>query len=88
MMDEQTKTQFKWKFYRLTIELNIIVLLVAVSVLVFFIVHSPYTVLLICCLLILATVIALDFSRKYHETKVWLDVNAGKEDAPGNPPSL
>jgi len=88
MMDEQTKTQFKWKFYRLTIELNIIVLLVAVSVLAFFIVHSPYTVPLICGLLILAFVIALDFFRKYHETKAWLDVNAGKEDESGKPPSL
>jgi uncharacterized membrane protein len=87
MMDEQTKTQFKWKFYRLPIELNIIVMLVAVSVIVFFIVHSPYTVLLICGLLILASVLALDFSRKYHETKAWLDVNAGKEDKSEKNPS-
>jgi len=87
MMDEQTKTQFKWKFYRLTIEINIIVLLVAVSVLVFFIVHSSYTLLLICGLLVLASVIALDFSRKYHETKAWLDVNAVKEDESEKNPS-
>ena len=38
------KAQFKWKFYRLTVEFNIIVLLVAMSVIVFFIIHSPYTI--------------------------------------------
>jgi hypothetical protein len=86
-MDEQAKTQFKWKFYRLTIELNIIVLLVAVSILIFFIVHSPFTLPLICGMLVLASVIALDFFRKYHETKAWLDVNAVKEHEPGKDPS-
>ena len=30
-MDEDSKNQFKWKFYRLTVQLNVIVLLVAFS---------------------------------------------------------
>jgi hypothetical protein len=79
-MDEQTKTLFKWKFYRLTVELNVIVLLVAASILIFFIVHSSYAVPLIGGMLVLALLIGVDFFRKYHETKAWLDVNAVKEN--------
>jgi hypothetical protein len=80
MMDENAKNQFKWKFYRLTVELNIILLLVAMSILVFFIIHSTYIIPLIIGMLILAAVISLDFFRKYRETKIWLDKNAVKEN--------
>jgi hypothetical protein len=80
MMDENVKTQFKWKFYRLTVELNIIVLLVAVSILVFFIVHATYIIPLIIGMLILAAIISVDFFRNYRETKIWLDKNAVKEN--------
>jgi protein-S-isoprenylcysteine O-methyltransferase Ste14 len=78
-MDENAKAQFKWKFYRITVELNIIVLLVAVSVLVFFIIHSPYSIPVIIGMLALALYLSWDFIRKYKETKAWLDVNAEKE---------
>jgi hypothetical protein len=78
-MDENTKSQFRWKFYRLTVELNIIVLLVAMSIPVFLIIHSPYTVLLIIGMLAVALVLFMDFIKKYRETKAWLDDNAEKE---------
>jgi len=78
-MDENAKAQFKWKFYRLTIELNIIVLLVAVSLLVFFIIHSPYSIPVIIGMLALALLLVMDFIKKYRETKAWLDDNSGKE---------
>jgi Ca2+/Na+ antiporter len=78
-MDEKSKAQFRWKFYRLTVELNIIVLLVAMSIPVFFIIHSPYTVLVVLGMLALALVLFIDFYKKYHETKAWLDDNAEKE---------
>ena len=78
-MDENAKTRFKWKFYRLTVELNIIVLLVALCILVFFIIHSPYTIPLIAGMLALAIFLIGDFFRKYKETKRWLEVNADKE---------
>jgi Ca2+/Na+ antiporter len=79
-MDEKAKARFKWKFYRLTVELNIIVLLVAISIPVFLIIHSPYTVPVIMGLLALALVLSLDFIKKYRETKAWLDDNAEKEN--------
>jgi Ca2+/Na+ antiporter len=78
-MDENAKTQFKWKFYRLTVELNIIILLVAVSILVYFFIHSPYSIMVIIGTLALALLLLMDFIKKYRETKAWLDENAGKE---------
>jgi hypothetical protein len=87
MMDENAKTQFRWKFYRLTVELNIIVLLVAVSILVFFIIHATNIIPLIIGMLILAAVISVDFFRKYRETKLWLDTNAVKENEAMKEPS-
>lgn len=71
-MDENAKTQFRWKFYRLTVQLNIIVMLVALSIIIFFIVHSPYTPPAILGMLILALILSLDFSKRYKETKAWL----------------
>ena len=78
-MEDDSKTRFKWKFYRLTIELNIIILLVAVSIIVFFIVHSPYSVPIIMGMLILALILSLDFFKKYKETKKWLDKQVEKD---------
>jgi len=78
-MDENAKAQFKWKFYRLTVELNIIVLLVAMSIPVFLIIHSLYTVPVITGMLVLALILSWDFIKKYRETKAWLDGNMGKE---------
>jgi len=42
MMDETAKEQFKWKFYRLAIQLNAIILLVALAILSFFLTPEPY----------------------------------------------
>jgi Ca2+/Na+ antiporter len=78
-MDENAKAQFKWKFYRLSVELNIIVLLIAMSIPVFLIIHSPYTILIIIVMLALALILLWDFMKKYRETKAWLDDNAEKE---------
>ena len=78
-MDENAKDQFKWKFYRLTVELNIIVLLVAMTIPVFLIIKSFYTVPVIMGMLFLALILSLDFIKKYRETRAWLDDNAEKE---------
>ena len=60
-MEEDAKARFKLKFYGLTIELNIIVLLVAMSIAIFFIIHSPYTLPAVIVMLILALVFSVDF---------------------------
>ena len=71
-MEEDAKTRFRWKFYGLTVELNIIVLLVALSIIIFFIIHSQYTLLAIIVMLILALVLSFDFVKRYRKTKAWL----------------
>ncbi len=71
-MEEDAKTQFRWKFYGLTVELNIIVMLVALSIVVFFIIHSPYTLPAVFAMLVVALVLSLHFAKRYRETKAWL----------------
>jgi uncharacterized membrane protein YqjE len=71
-MEEDAKARFRWKFYGLTVELNIIVMLVALSIIIFFIIHSQYALPAIIVMLILALVLSLDFVKRYRETKTWL----------------
>ena len=78
-MDEDVKKEFKWKFYHLTIELNIIVLLVAMTIPIFLIIHSSLTVPVIVMMLAAAIAISLDFVKRYHEAKAWLDNNTDQE---------
>jgi Ca2+/Na+ antiporter len=78
-MEDDVKTRFKWKFYRLTVELNIIILLVAMSIIVFFILHSSYSIPIIIGMLILAFILSLDFFKKYKDTKKWLDEQPEKD---------
>ena len=74
-MDAQAKDRFRWKFYRLAVELNIIILLVAVSVLFLFILPErleSYRFSLIAVMLIAAAIISIDFRKRYSETRAWL----------------
>ena len=75
-MDADTKIRFKWKFYRLTIQLNIIILLAAMALVVFFLLHSPYAIPLIIGILILILILSRDFFNRYRKTKAWLDEHA------------
>ncbi|MFY9800297.1 MAG: hypothetical protein WAK10_03535 [Methanoregula sp.] len=77
-MDEENKKKFKMKFYYLAVQLNVIILLVALSVMVFFIVPGQYRVPLIIVLITTALVLSLHFRKKYHETKAWLEEHADK----------
>ncbi len=85
-MDANAKDQFRWKFYHLAVELNIIILLVAVSVLIFFIPPGrleSYRFPLIAVMLLAAIVIALDFRKRYRETKAWLHEQPDTSEAEG-----
>lgn len=80
-MDETTKLKLKWKFYWLAIQLNIIILLVALSVISFFIVPAPYRLPVIIAMPLLALLLAIRFRRNYRATKAWLEEHAGKENS-------
>ena len=72
-MDETTKEQFRWKFYRLALQLNAIILLVALSVVAVFLVPGPYRLPVVAIMLVIALVLSWNFVLKYRSTKAWLD---------------
>jgi uncharacterized membrane protein YqjE len=71
-MDAKAKDQFRWKFYRLAVQLNAIILLVALSVLALFLFPEQFRIPAIVVMLVLALVLAVNFRKKYLETKQWL----------------
>ena len=81
MMDKDSKTQFKWKFYRLTLQLNVIIILVALAAICLFLVQIPFRIFFLSGMLIIAGVLANNFIRKYKETKDWLDVHSTKDES-------
>jgi hypothetical protein len=72
-MDETAKEQFKWKFYRLAVQLNAIILLAALAVLSWFLVPAPYGIPACVVLLIIALVLSWNFVISYRLTRAWLD---------------
>ena len=61
------------KFYYLAVELNAIILFIALSFMVFFIGPVEYRVPIIVILILIALVLSLNFKKRYMETKVWLE---------------
>lgn len=87
MMDEATLQVFKLKFIKLTVLLNIIVLLVAFAAMAFFKFHdvfnvSPsYDLPAALGFLLAAVLLSLYFRRQYRNEKAWLEEH---QDGPGN----
>ena len=73
MMDEDNKVKFKMKFYYLAVELNVIILFIALSFMIFFIGPVQYRTPLIIILILIALVLSLHFKKRYTETKAWLE---------------
>jgi membrane protein implicated in regulation of membrane protease activity len=72
-MDDLTKQRFKWKFYKLTVLLNLIVLMAGLAVILVFLAPPPFRLAVPAALIVLALVTGLYFREKYLETKKWLD---------------
>jgi len=72
-MDETTKEQFKWKFYRLAVQLNAIILLVALVIISVFLLPPLYGVPAAIVMLVIALVLSWNFVMSYRSTKAWLD---------------
>ena len=73
MMDEDNKVKFKMKFYYLAVELNAIILFIALSFMIFFIGPVQYRIPLIILFILIALVLSLHFKKRYTETKAWLE---------------
>ena len=68
-MDEENKKKFKMKFYYLAVQLNVIILLVALSVIAFFIGPAQYRIPLAIILILMGFVLSLNFQKKYQRDK-------------------
>jgi hypothetical protein len=71
-MDLATKEQFKWKFYRLVVMLNGIILIVAIGVIALFKAPEAYRIPLFLLLVFSAAACALYFWSQYRRTREWL----------------
>ncbi len=75
-MDEPTKERFKWKFYKLAVVLNLIVILIAVGFIALFKAPQGFAIPLALIFFILAAISGYYFRNGYRATKTWLDENA------------
>ena len=70
-MDDATKERFKWKFYKLTLLLNVVILGYALAVIALFM-GRGYALPLFGLLVVVASVLAFVFMRQYRREKAWL----------------
>ena len=80
-MDRETKEQWQWKFYRLVLHLNGVVLFTALTIIAILKVPEPYRIAAAVILIIVTALLAIMFKKRYHATKVWLDEHAGKKES-------
>ncbi len=71
-MDEATKQEFKLKFIKLTVLLDVVVLLAAFSALAFFLLGPELNLLVSGLLAFVAIALAAYFWRSYQRDKAWL----------------
>jgi hypothetical protein len=79
-MDAKAKEQFRWKFYSLALQLNVIILLVALAVLSFFLVPAQYRYPVVVIMVAAAGTLTYHFWKKYTATKAWLDEQPDKKE--------
>jgi chromate transport protein ChrA len=79
-MDAQAKEQFRWKFYSLALQLNAIILLVALAVIALFLAPVQFRYPAVAVLLASACVLGFFFRKKYFQTKAWLDEQPDKKE--------
>ena len=72
-MDEGTKEHFRWKFYSLTMLLNLVVLLFAFAVISFYLAPQAFRIPFAVIFLVIAFVLIIYVRGKYRETRSWLD---------------
>ena len=71
-MDTATKEQFKWKFYRLVVILNLTVLIVAIGIIALFKAPADYRIPVVLVCFTAAILAAWYFRSQYRKTQEWL----------------
>ncbi len=80
-MDRETKEQWQWKFYRLVLHLNGVVLFTALTIIAILKVPEPYRIAAGVILIIVTALLAITFRNRYHATKAWLDEHGTKKES-------
>ncbi len=70
-MDDATKERFKWKFYKLALLLNVVILGYALAVIALFM-GRTYALPLFGLLVVASSVLAFVFMQQYRREKAWL----------------
>jgi len=78
-MDAETKELLRLKFYKLVLQLNAVILLAALTVMALFIAPEPYRILLVLMMMVLEAYLAINFTKRYRETRDWLYEHADKK---------
>ena len=74
-MDEATRERFKWRFYRLAVLLNLVILLVAIGFVALFKAPGGYAIPLAAALFLFAGILGVYFRGQYRLTRSWLEEN-------------
>jgi Ca2+/Na+ antiporter len=85
-MDTETKEQLRFKFYRLALQLNAVILLAALTVMALFIAQEPYRIPLVLVMIVLVVYLSITFKKRYRDTRAWLEEHADKEKDTKKPP--
>jgi 4-hydroxybenzoate polyprenyltransferase len=72
-MDPASKEQFKWKFYRLQVIINIVVVLLAAGIIALFLAPEAIRIPAFVLLILAAIILAFYALKRYRETKQWLE---------------
>ena len=72
-MDEVAKGRFKWKFYKLTVLLNLVVLFIALAVILAVIGPAKYRIPVAVIFPLGAAFLSIYLLRQYKSTKKWLE---------------
>ena len=72
-MDPEIKEQWRWKFYRLALHLNGVILCIALTLMAFLKAPDPFRIPAVVILIILDILLSYSFYRSYYITKAWLD---------------
>jgi uncharacterized Tic20 family protein len=75
-MDPATKESFRWKFYRLQIMINVVVLLVAAAFIALFLAPEEYRIPAFAGFILVSLILALYIRNQYKVTKAWLEEQA------------
>lgn len=70
-MDDATRERFRWKFYKLTLLLNVVILAYALAVLAL-VFGRGFALPLFVLLVVSASALAVVFMRQYRRDKAWL----------------